>query len=225
MHEFLIKGFGLSLGLLGMIPLFTVATAKAETLKNLCFATGLVHLAFIGHYLARYRAFSIDHGVPASGLDAKLALTLVSAALCFAGAGFSPPTCARRNVAWGALEVYVLATALLWGSSLYLTTDAVVATHGFDAESPAIPWVASATKLNGLALLVSPMVFFAVLASKDEAARRKFAQLYGIYSGLQLGVTATVLGACGSLGIDTAGFYVNGVIFAAGLYSACKAQS
>jgi len=220
-HQMLARAFGLHMGFVGMIPLFTMAAAKPQTLKNLCFAMGVAHVVSILSFFAHHHAFWIEKGMRGWELNNGIALLLAIAS--FAGADFSMPSCRLADVAWGPLEMFLAATALMWGPPVYFFPDKVLETYHLSTDSVAGALHRDVVLFLGCTHMLCPIACFALLASKDAGAKRKLVQLYSIFMGMSLGCVAGLLAASGPMEIDQGPLLFNALVWVVGLFCCCRA--
>jgi len=220
-HQLLMRITGLHMGFLGMIPLFSMAAAKPQTLKNLCFAMGVVNVMTILNHFARNHAFLIEKGV--KGQEFNNGVSLLLAIASFAGADFAMPSCRLADVAWGPVEMFIAVTALMWGPSCYFFPGKVMEAYKLSTDGVAGEWMTCSAAFLGFVIILVAMVCFVLFASKDAGATRKFVQLNSMYMGVSLGFVAGELAACGPMEIDQGPLLFNALVWVVGLFCCCRA--
>jgi len=202
----------------GMVPVFVMAKAKAQTLKNLCFAAGILHVLNLADFFLRHKAFLDEQGV--QNVNAQVVLMVILAVLCFSGADFSKPSCKLADITWGPLEIYMVLCVLMWGISCFFTPGKVLQAYKVPADNDWILHAAMWLGYNNIAIFV---VEFAVLSSKDAEAKAKLVQLWSMFWACMIGSVVTYLNSATTMELDQGSMIFNAFFLLVGLFCACRA--
>lgn len=211
---------GIIMSFMGFIPLFVMAKAKPQTLKNLCFAFGIVQAVSVADLYVRHYGFLAEQGVNMTSVNVQCALQALLAVASFAGADFGMPSCKLSDLTWGYLEFFTALTSLMWGPPCYFFPSKVLDAYQIESGNA---WITISAMYIGLFNMLSCLVSFTLLASKDGSAKAKFVQAFCMVWAVQLGANIIQLNCVKPFKLDQGATLFNAVISGVGLFCGCRA--